>query len=61
MKVSDLRTKSKDELRQELDSLRREQFNLNVQRGVGSSPKNHLFKQVRISIARVLTLLKERD
>lgn len=61
MKASDLRTKSKDELRQELENLRREQFNLNIQRGVGTSPKHHLHKQVRTNIAKVLTLLKERD
>lgn len=60
MKVSDLRNKSIEELKNELLSLLKEQFNLRMQKGAGQPPKAHLFKKVRQSIARIKTLLKEK-
>ena len=61
MKASDLRAKSAEELRKELEGLLREQFNLRMQRGGGEMTKPHLFKEVRRNIARVETILNEKQ
>lgn len=58
--ASELRQKSVDELQQELLALRREQFNLRMQRGSGQTSKPHLFKQARRSVARVKMVLSEK-
>ena len=50
MNAKDLREKSVEELRKELEGLLREQFNLRMQRGSGDMPKPHLFKNVRRNI-----------
>ncbi|OGT56830.1 MAG: 50S ribosomal protein L29 [Gammaproteobacteria bacterium RIFCSPHIGHO2_12_FULL_43_28] len=60
MKAVDLKAKSIEELKQELLSLMREQFNLRMQRGAGQAPKGHLFSQVRKNIARIKTILNEK-
>jgi len=60
MKAKDLRTKNTDELKQELFSLLKEQFNLKTQKGVGQSPKTHLLHNVRKNIALVKTILSEK-
>ncbi|GAB4359941.1 MAG: hypothetical protein Kow006_29460 [Gammaproteobacteria bacterium] len=60
MKASELREKSVEELRSELESLLREQFNLRMQRGSGQQPRPHLFSRVRKDIARVKTVLNEK-
>jgi len=60
MKVQDLKGKSGAELREELLSLLREQFNLRVQRATGQMAKPHLFRQVRRNIARVKTAITEK-
>ena len=61
MKAQELREKSIIELKQELSALLREQFNLRMQNGMGEAPKTHYFKQVRRNIARVKTLLVEKE
>lgn len=45
--------KSADELQQELLALRKEQFNLRMQRATGQMNQHHLMGQVRKNIARV--------
>jgi large subunit ribosomal protein L29 len=45
--------KSADELQQELVALRKEQFNLRMQRATGQMNQHHLMGQVRKNIARV--------
>jgi len=54
--------REKDEagLVEELLNLRKEQFNLRMQRGAGEMSKSHLFKNVRRDIARVKTILAEK-
>jgi len=59
MKASELKAKSEAELREELMSLLREQFNLRMQKGTGQMSRPHLFKRVRRDIARVKTVLNE--
>jgi len=59
MKASELRNKSAVELREELLKLRREQFNLRMQRATGQMARPDQFGKVRKDIARIKTVLKE--
>ena len=59
-RVSDLKSKTVDELNQELGDLFREQFNLRMQRGSGQDIKPHNFKRVRREIARIKTVLTQK-
>ena len=61
MKASELRQKTSADLHKELTALLREKFNLNMQRGAGSSIKTHLIARVRRDIARVLTVINEME
>ena len=59
MKASELRDMERDALEEELVRLRREQFNLRMQRGSEHLPQTHLLKEARRDIARVKTVLRE--
>ena len=59
MDASVLREKSVDELNEELLALRREQFNLRMQKATGELTRNHEHRLVRKDIARVKTVLSE--
>ncbi len=59
MKAADLRSKSIEELNDELVALRREQFNLRIQHATGELTHNHEHGRVRKDIARVKTILNE--
>ena len=59
MKAVDLRGKSQEELNKELLSLRREQFNLRMQRATGQLARPHEYGRVKKNIARVKTILGE--
>ena len=59
MKAVDLRGKSQEELNKELLSLRREQFNLRMQRATGQLARPHEHGRVKKDIARVKTILGE--
>ena len=59
MEAGDLRKKSVEELNEELVALRREQFNLRMQKTTGELMQNHEHKRVRKDIARVKTVLNE--
>ncbi len=61
MKASDLKTKSKGELTEELLSLRKEQFNLRMQQATGQMARPHEHKVVRKSIARVKTFIRDLE
>jgi large subunit ribosomal protein L29 len=61
MKAKELREKSVEELNKELLDLLREQFNLRMQNATGQLGKPHLLNVVRKNIARVNTLLKEKQ
>jgi len=59
-KAAELRGKSAQELRDELLALRREQFNLRMQRGVNpDAVRNAEITTVRRNIARVKTVMNE--
>ncbi len=59
--VKELNEKSVDELNSELNSLFREQFNLRMQRGSGQDIKPHNFKRVRREIARIKTIITQKQ
>lgn len=59
MKASELRQKSKDELKALLVELSRESFNLRMQKATKQLTKNHQIKNVRRDIARIHTVLTE--
>ena len=61
MKPAELRKKSEKELAEELVELRREQFNLRMQRGTGQLGNPARFKEVRREIARIKTVLNEKS
>lgn len=58
--AKEYREKSVADLQIELIELRREQFNLRMQNGIGQASKNHLFGNVRKNIARLKTIVKEK-
>ncbi|MGE0080810.1 MAG: 50S ribosomal protein L29 [Thiohalomonadaceae bacterium] len=60
MKAKDIRQKSVQELEQELIGLRREQFNLRMQKGMGQLSQSHRVQAVRKDIARIKTILNEK-
>jgi large subunit ribosomal protein L29 len=60
MKASDLRTRSADELQDEVETLAKEIFNLRFQRASGQLENTARVRQVRRDIARIKTILGER-
>ncbi|MGI9309474.1 MAG: 50S ribosomal protein L29 [Gammaproteobacteria bacterium] len=61
MKASELKTKSKDELLDELVELRQEQFNLRMQQATGQMARGDQYRKVRRNIARVKTVLRTME
>ena len=61
MKASELRSKSDQELREELAALLREQFNLRMQKGINpDGVRSDRIVKVRRNIARVKTVTNAR-
>jgi large subunit ribosomal protein L29 len=61
MKASELRKKTAVELKEEILNLRREQFNLRMQRASGQMARPDQFSKVRKDIARVKTVLQQME
>lgn len=61
MNAPELRVKSNDELRKELIDLNREAFNLRMQKGIGQLSRPSRIKSLRRDIARIKTVLSERE
>ena len=59
--ATELTTKTVDELNTELSGLFREQFNMRMQRGSGQDVKPHNFKRVRRQIARIKTIIHQKQ
>ncbi|MBM3554957.1 MAG: 50S ribosomal protein L29 [Alphaproteobacteria bacterium] len=53
----DLKGKTPDELRTQLETLRKERFNLRFQRASGQLENTARFRKVRRDIARIMTAL----
>jgi large subunit ribosomal protein L29 len=60
MKAADVRAKTVDELKSELDQLAKERFNLRFQKASGQLENTNRVRQVRRDIARIKTILAER-
>ena len=61
MKATELRQQSLPELEKHLHELLKEQFNLRMQKGTDQLNRPSQFKVVRRSIARVKTLMAEKQ
>jgi|TARA_R110000868_G_scaffold1566_5_gene12674 large subunit ribosomal protein L29 len=61
MKASDVRSKTADELKDQLVDLKKEQFNLRFQRATQQLEKPTEVKKVRRDIARIKTILAEKN
>ena len=60
MKIEDLRTKTDDELADELLNAKKEAFNLRFQKANGQVEQTHQMRELRRDVARIKTLLGER-
>ena len=60
MKAADIRTKTLDELSDELSNLKKEQFNLRFQRASGQLENTSRVRQVRRDIARIKTIAAQK-
>ncbi len=61
MNAIELRKRTDAELAEELMSLRKEQFSLRMQRATGQLARADQFGKVRKDIARIKTILRERQ
>jgi len=61
MKFSDIKQKTEDELKAELVTLKKEQFNLRFQSASGQLENSSKILQVRRDIARVLTAISAQN
>lgn len=61
MIASELREKTVADLGEELIRLRKEQFSLRMQRASGQLGQSHLLQETRRDIARIKTVLAEKD
>lgn len=61
MKAADVRTRTDDELGEQLELLGKEVFNLRFQRANGQLENTARMRQARRDIARIKTILGERQ
>ncbi|MBU0469365.1 MAG: 50S ribosomal protein L29 [Candidatus Omnitrophica bacterium] len=61
MKIKDLRVLSSEELIQKEKSFKKDIFDLNYQRKMGVVEKPAHFRELRRNIAKIFTILKERE
>lgn len=60
MKAADVRAMSADQLNDELAKLKKEQFNLRIQKATGQLEKSSRIQEVRRDIARVKTIARQK-
>jgi len=60
MNAEDIRAKTEDQLLEELVKLKKEQFNLRFQQATGQLEKTARVREVRRTIARIKTILREK-
>ena len=61
MKIAELQDIHLEELNQKLQTLKRELFDLRMQRAEGKLTQIHRMRQVRRDVARVLTVLRQKQ
>lgn len=60
MKIDDVRGLTPDQLTENLLQLKKEQFNLRFQAATGQMEKTHRVSEVRRSIARIRTVMRQK-
>ncbi|MCF6302924.1 MAG: 50S ribosomal protein L29 [Devosiaceae bacterium] len=60
MDIADIRAKTLDELKDELETLKKEQFNLRFQRATQQMENTSRVRQVRREVAKVKTVMREK-
>ena len=60
MKAAELRDKTPDQLREQLETLKKESFNLRFQKATGQMENTARVKSVRRDAARVKTVLNQK-
>jgi large subunit ribosomal protein L29 len=60
MKIDDVRGYTPDQLTENLLQLKKEQFNLRFQAATGQVEKTHRSSEVRKSIARIKTVMRQK-
>ena len=60
MKAGDVRLKTADELDDQLEALKKEQFNLRFQRATGQLENTARVREVRRDIARLKTIARQK-
>lgn len=61
MKATELRNQTITELQASLSAARRDQFKLRLQKAGGEMTITHPFKQARRKVARIMTLIREKE
>ena len=61
MRASELRELTVEELNEEHVRLLREHMNMRIKRSMDQLPQTHLIKQTKRDIARIKTILREKD
>jgi len=61
MRASELREKSVEELQTQLQELYKDRFNFRMQKGTGQLGQIHLLSDVKKDIARVKTIITEKQ
>ena len=61
MKLNEIRELSNDEINQKLKETKEELFNLRFQQATGSLEKPSRIRELRHTVARLKTVLKERE
>ncbi|HID56354.1 TPA: 50S ribosomal protein L29 [Candidatus Poribacteria bacterium] len=61
MKARELRMRSSEELQSELERLKDQLFSLKFQRAVGRLENPNQIRQIKRDIARIKTILRERE
>jgi large subunit ribosomal protein L29 len=60
MTIDEIRAMTADQLKDQLLSLKKEQFNLRFQAATGQLEKTHRVNQVRKDLARIKTVLRSK-
>ncbi|MBI1976182.1 MAG: 50S ribosomal protein L29 [Candidatus Omnitrophica bacterium] len=61
LKIHELRNKSTEELKERTGILKKELYELRLAASTGKIEKPHQFKEKKIEIAKILTILKEKE
>lgn len=61
MKVQDLRKLTTEDLNKKLEEFKKELFNLKFSASTGNLEKPHRIKELRHDVARIKTVIKERE